>query len=158
VLLDFTVIEQGAWLNEKKPYSPPPFMNKITIPQKLQLLVEAFRARTPEAAKDLIMGAAKVICGERNAISKAEIKTIYTLMNTLNPQDALEAIYVAQIIASNLLGMQKLTAQYEEDRRMGLKILKFCNTAMLDLDKKRDGRMQDRSNLGGHKWAMTLKE
>jgi len=52
-------------------------------------------------------------------------------------------VYAAQIVASHMLGMRKLSSSYSEDQKLGLRLLKFCNEAMQQLDKKRNDGTQN---------------
>lgn len=130
-------------------------MNEITIPKKLQPIVKAFYAESAEVAKSLIVQACKAIYSvededdgfsyrRKKDISKEELQAVCALMQSLKPQDALEALFVAQIVVSHMLGMRKLAkdGSYEE-QRIGLKMLRFSNDALGQLQKKRCGGMQN---------------
>lgn len=64
-------------------------------------------------------------------------------MRGISPQDTLETLYAAQIVACHMMGMRKLTEQFSEDERLGLKFLQFSNEAMQQLDRKRNGGTQN---------------
>jgi len=63
-------------------------------------------------------------------------------MRGIHPRDSLETLYAAQIVASHMLGMRKLSSSYHEDQKLGMRLLKFCNESMQQLDKKRNGGTQ----------------
>ncbi len=63
-------------------------------------------------------------------------------MKGINPRDNLETLYAAQIVASHMLGMRKLSASYPDDQKLGLKLLRFSNEAIQHLHKKRNGGTQ----------------
>lgn len=130
-------------------------MNEITIPKKLQPIVKAFYAESEEVAKALIIQACKAIYsvadqdegfsyGRKKEISKEELQSVCALMQSLKPQDALEALFAAQIVVAHMLGIRKLAKDgcYEE-QRIGLKMLRFSNDALVQLQKKRCGGMQN---------------
>lgn len=129
-------------------------MNEIIIPKKLQPIVKAFYAESEEVAKALIVQACKAIYGDvddgdfsykkKKDISKEELQGFCALMQSLKPQDAIEALFAAQIVVSHMLGMRKLAkdGSYEE-QRIGLKMLRFSNDALGQLQKKRCGGMQN---------------
>lgn len=125
-------------------------MNEITIPERLQPLVQAFYAESEEVAKTLILQAAKTIYDANNElysrnhiITDDELQSVCALMQGLKPQDMLEALYAAQIIVSHMIGMHKLAKDHYEEQRIGLKMLRFSNEALGQLHKKRSGGMQN---------------
>jgi hypothetical protein len=109
--------------------------------------MQAFHVDSDMAAKALIQEAAKSIYGKGEfggcPISQAELDAITSLMKAINPQDAIETLYAAQIIVSHMLGMRKLAETYADDQRLGVKLLRFCNEAMQQLEKKRSGGSQN---------------
>lgn len=126
-------------------------MNEITIPKKLQPLVKAFYAESEDVAKALIVQAAKAIyntdddnfsIGRTREITRDELEGLCALMQSLKPQDTLEALFAAQIVVSHMLGMRKLAKDGEEEQRLGLKMIRFSNDALCRLQKKRSGCMQ----------------
>jgi len=125
-------------------------MHEITIPKKLQPLVEAFFTDSEDVAKTLIVQAIQAIYstddsafGRKRKISREELKDVCILMQNLNPQDMLEALFAAQIVVAHMLGMRKLTKDDYEENRIGLKMLRFSNEALTRLQKKRTGCMQN---------------
>lgn len=130
-------------------------MANITIPKKLDPIVQAFFAESPQAAKKLVMQAAKAIYGseqERNQldfvsrfrpITDEQIEDLCALMQGIKPNDVLEAILAAQIVVSHMLSMRKLASGFAEDQRLGLKMLQFSSNAIAKLQKKRAGDMQN---------------
>lgn len=115
-------------------------MKNITIPKKLTPLVQAFSA-DENSAKMLIIEAAQdtYSLGTKN-ISNEEIEGVIALMKCINPKDTLEMIYGAQIIASHLFGIKLLSHSFKEDRVLGLKLLRFSNETMNQLQRKRTAR------------------
>jgi len=120
-------------------------MKEITIPKKLAQLVRAFSA-DEQAVKNLIIEATKTIytCHDSFglsscSISDEEIEGIIALMNGINPKDTIEMIYGAQIITSHMLGLKLLSHSFTADQVLGLKLLRFSNEAMSQLQKKRAG-------------------
>lgn len=138
---------------EKK--DPPAPMN-ISIPGKLQPIIKAFTADEP-GAKLLILEAANSIAqAERSDsylddvkrdISKDELEGIIALMKGLAPRDTLEMIYAAQIICSHLMGLKMLCHSHGDDQILGLKLLRFSNEAMGQLQKKRAGGISQNINI-----------
>lgn len=130
-------------------------MNEITIPKKLEPIVRAFYSDSPEAAKVLIIQAVKAVYGsdendnkpftfrKKHTITEEELEGVCALIQGIKPQDTLEALIAAQIVASHLLGLRKLTKGYSEDRRIGLNMLRFSSEAISQLQKKRSGNMQN---------------
>lgn len=123
-------------------------MKDITISKKLGPLVEAFSVESEEAAKTLIISAAKAICysdsiGFRSNPSKEEIEGVWALMKGIKPRDTIEALYAAQIVAAHMLGMRKLADEHIDDQSFGLKLLSFSTHAMQLLEKKRNMEIQD---------------
>lgn len=117
----------------------------IVIPKKLAPLVKAFSA-DEKSARLLIIEAAKAISGTEETmgfgnskISEEEIEGIITLMQGLAPKDTLEMIYSAQVITSHLAGLRLLSHNHCADQALGLKLLRFSNDAMAQLQKKRTG-------------------
>ena len=129
-------------------------MNEITIPKKLQPIVNAFYAESKEVAKALILQAARAIynldagdepfyIGKAKDITNDEFNGVCTLMEGLKPRDMLEALFASQIVVSHMLGMRKLALGGVEESRIGLKMLRFSNEALCKLQKKRSGGMQN---------------
>lgn len=117
---------------------------EVTAPKALEPLMKAFHVDSEEAANALVMEAAKAIfgCGDifsRKEISEEELNGIASLMRGISPKDTLETLYAAQIVASHMLGMRKLSSSHFEDQRLGLNLLRFSNEAMQQLEKKRKG-------------------
>ncbi len=136
----------------EKEGTPP--SQQITAPNALSPIMEAFHVDSEEAAHSLILEASKAIYGSKKEeydfslskdreITDEELEGITSLMKGLAPRDSLEALYAAQIVVSHMLGMRKLSSNYSEDQRLGLRLLKFCNDAMQQLDKKRNGGTQN---------------
>jgi hypothetical protein len=132
-------------------------MNNITIPKKLEPIVQAFFEESPKAAKKLITQAAKAIYGsdeERDSlllefegrghiITNDELEEVCAFMQGIKPKDLLEAFIGAQIVVAHMLGMRKLARGYPADQRLGLKMLQFSTEAIGQLQKKRSGGMQN---------------
>ena len=130
-------------------------MNEIQIPKKLEPIVRAFYADSAKTAKGLIIQAAKAIYGandeevldypfsRKHDITPEELEGICALIQGIKPQDALEALFAAQIVASHMLGMRKLAKNNRDDQRIGLKMLQFSNEAISRLQKKRAGGIQN---------------
>lgn len=121
-------------------------MKEITIPKKLAPLIQAFSA-DERSTRALIMEAAKTIYTTQESygvsscsISNDEIEGVIALMKGINPKDTIEMIYGAQIVTSHLLGIKLLASGFPDDQALGLKLLRFCNEAMGQLQKKRSGR------------------
>ncbi len=118
-------------------------MKEVTIPKKLEPLMKAFSA-DEASAKMLIMEAAKSIYTSQGSfsgkdISDEELEGVIALMKGIGPNDTIEMIYGAQIIASHLLGIKLLSHSFPVDQVLGLKLLRFSNEAMAQLQKKRAG-------------------
>jgi len=128
-------------------------MNEITIPKKLQPIVKAFYAESKDVAKALIVQASKAIYSldendvfsleKKHEMTSDELQGICALMEGLKPRDMLEALFAAQIVVSHILGMRNLAKGGAEESRMGLKLLRFSNEALGQLQKKRSGGMQN---------------
>lgn len=128
-------------------------MNEITIPKKLQPIVAAFYSESPDVAKALILQASRavyeldnddVFClAKKHEMTSDELQSICALMEGIKPRDMLEAVFASQIIVSHMLGMRKLAKGGPEESRMGLKLLRFSNDALCQLQKKRNGGMQN---------------
>lgn len=136
--------EHKGMAKSQKKHIPPNNTYEITVPKALVPLMNAFHIDTEEATYALIMEAAKTIFGysdsgssSKKDISKEELEGVFSLMKGLNPSDALETLYAAQIVASHMLGMRKLSASYPDDQKLGLKLLRFSNKAMKQLNRKR---------------------
>lgn len=130
-------------------------MANITIPKKLNPIVQAFFADSPKAARKLVIQAAQAIYGseeERDPcdfftrhmpITNESLEEICSFMRGIKPNDVLEAIIAAQVVVTHMLGMRKLAKGLIEDQRLGLKMLKFSGEAMCKLQKKRYGGVQN---------------
>lgn len=131
-------------------------MSELTIPAKLETIVKALYADSEQAAKMLIIQAAKAIYGTEDAddylsnfgkrnhvITPQELEEICILMRGINPQDTFEALLAAQIIVSHLLGLRKLSKDHISDTQLGIKLLRFSSDAMNQLQKKRCGCTQN---------------
>lgn len=130
--------------------STPPLSREISAPKALVPLMEAFHVDSEKAAKALILDAAKAISSpnDRGYINETQfddddIASITALMKALSPRDGLETLYAAQIVATHMLGIRKLASPLESDQRLGLKMLRFSNDAMQQLEKKRGGVVQN---------------
>lgn len=130
-------------------------MANITIPKKLDPIVQAFFAESPKAAKKLVIQAAKAIYGaeeerdhltysmkRQHVITNEDIEDICAFMQGIKPVDILEAIIAAQITVTHMLGMRKFASGITEDQRLGLKLIQFSSDSMCKLQKKRSGGMQ----------------
>lgn len=120
-------------------------MKEITIPKKLAPLIQAFSA-DEQSARTLIIEAAKTIYTTQESyginscsISNDELEGVIALMRGIDPKDTIEMIYGAQIVTSHLLGIKLLANSFPADQALGLKLLRFCNEAMSQLQKKRSG-------------------
>ena len=131
-------------------------MANITIPKKLDPIVQAFFAESPQAAKKLVIQAAKAIYGSeeerdpaqfsmkrKHMITDEDLEEICAFMQGIKPNDVLEAIIAAQITVTHMLGMRKLATEHLADQQLGLKMLRFSTDAMQQLQKKRSGGMQN---------------
>lgn len=125
---------------------------EIVAPKALAPLMQAFHVGSEKVAKALIKDAANAIYGikedgfnfhSKREISKEELDGIVSLMKSINPRDTLETLYAAQIVASHMLGMRKLSDGCPDDQKLGLKLLRFSNEAMQQLDRKRNGGTQN---------------
>lgn len=118
-------------------------MKKVSIPKKLEPLVKAFSV-DDQAARLLIIEAAKTSCQANKRygfsdveIPREEIEGILALIRGIAPQDTIEMIYGAQIVSCHLMGLRLLTHDFRDDQTLGLKLLRFSNEAMVQLQKKR---------------------
>ncbi len=130
-------------------------MNKLIIPKKLDPIVRAFFAESPQMAKKLLIQAAKAIYGSdddkdsfdfprnHHQITKEELEEICTLMQGIKPKDMIEAMMASQIVVSHMLGMRKLAKGYLADQHIGLKMFRFSMDAIQQLQKKRSGSVQN---------------
>lgn len=135
-------------------------MKEITIPSKLAPLVQAF-STDEQSARILIIEAAKTIYTNHESfgisscsISNEELEGVIALMKGIDPKDTIEMLYGAQIITSHLVGIKLLSHSFKDDQTLGLRLLKFCNEAMIQLQKKRSaGTTQNITvnyNYNGH--------
>ena len=134
--------------------TPWRYMVNITIPKKLDPIVQAFFAESPKAAKKLVIQAVKAIYGSdeeylfqfpmkrQHTITDEDIEDICAFMQGVKPNDMFEAIIAAQIIVTHMLGMRKLATGYIADQHLGMKMLRFSTDAMQQVQKKRRGGMQ----------------
>jgi hypothetical protein len=130
-------------------------MSNLTIPKKLDPIVQAFFAESPKAAKQLVIQAVKAIYGSEEErtpddfftkyqpIKNEDIENICAFMQGIKPGDILEAILAAQITVTHMLGMRKLASGLAEDQRLGLKMLQLSSESMGRLQKKRCGGVQN---------------
>jgi hypothetical protein len=134
----------NVWRILKKADAP---MKKITIPKKLVPLIKAFSA-DEQSARLLVIEAAETISKVENLncfsydrvekeMTKEEVEGIIALMKGIAPLDTMEMIYGAQIISSHLMGLRLLSHNHSADQPLGLKLLRFSNEAMSQLQKKR---------------------
>jgi hypothetical protein len=130
----------------------PPSSFEVTAPKAIAPLMQAFHVDSEEVASSLILEAARAIYSQddsginvfsRKDVSTEELDGITSLMKGLKPRDTLETLYAAQIVACHMLGMRKLSASYPDDQRLGLKLLRFSNEAMQQLERKRNGGSQN---------------
>lgn len=120
----------------------------LPIPKKLAPLVEAFYAESPAIAKALVKEAIGAIYGVKDIFNQhrpteLDVEQVCALMESIKPQDTLEAIMAAQIVVSHMLGMYRLSKNHSDDQRLGLKFLNFSMDAMARLQKKRSGGYQN---------------
>lgn len=120
-------------------------MKDIIVPKKLIPLMKAFSAEE-SCVRTLVVEAANTIYSSKDclgmtskAISSEQLEGILTLMKGIDPKDTIEMIYGSQIIASHLLGLRFLSSSFPVDQTLGLKLLRFSNDAMSQLQKKRNG-------------------
>jgi hypothetical protein len=121
-------------------------MKEIAIPEKLMPLIKAFSA-DDQSARLLIIETAKAISKandksygmNKSEPSAEEIEGIIALMQGIAPQDTIEMIYTAQLVSSHLMGLRLLSHDFKEDQILGLRLLRFSNEAMTQLQKKREG-------------------
>ncbi len=141
---------KGMAKSEKR--RTPPYSFEVTAPKAIAPLMQAFHVDSEEVASSLILEAARAIFGHdesgfdifsKKDISTAELDGVTSLMKGLKPLDTLETLYAAQIVACHMLGMRKLSSSYPDDQRLGLKLLRFSNEAMQQLERKRNGGTQN---------------
>lgn len=125
----------------------PPLHSEAEKPNIVTTLMQAFETDSESAAKTLISEVTKTIFGssefgERQVLDE-EMDCIIALMKGINPKDTLEAMYGAQIIVCQLLGMRKLSQNYPEDQKLGLNLLRLGKEVMQALEKKRSGGNQN---------------
>jgi len=131
------IVGKGMARNQKR-HIPPNDSYEITAPKALSPLMQAFHVDSEEKGHVLIKEAAKALDAfSKRELSKEELEGIMSLMKGLNPQDSLETLYAAQIITSHMLGIRKLAASYPDDQKLGLKLLRFSNETMQQLNRKR---------------------
>lgn len=133
---------------QKMTPTPNESTREVTAPRAIVPLMHAFHVDSEKTALALILQAAKAIYGIDNlynkvVISKTELNGIMSLMRMINPRDTLETLYAAQIVASHMLGMRKLSEDHHLDHKLGLKLLRFSNDAMRQLERKRIGGQQN---------------
>lgn len=75
--------------------------------------------------------------------SQDEVEVISSLMKGINPRDTVETLYAAQMVASHMLGMRKLSSTYHEDQKIGIRLLKFSSESMQQFERKRSGGTQN---------------
>jgi hypothetical protein len=143
---------KGMAKSQKRDVPPNNNTCEIIAPEALTPIMQAFHVDSEEGIKSLILEAAKAIYGRDESgfnffsdkkISKRELEGIASLIRGINPKDSLETLYAAQIVAGHMLGMRKLAASFAEDQKLGLKLLRFSNEAMQQLNKKRSGGSQN---------------
>lgn len=128
-------------------------MKEITIPKKLEPIVKAFYAESEDMAKALLLQASRAIynldaeddpfyLGSSKKITNDELDEVFMFMAGLKPRDMLEALFAAQIVTAHMFGMRRLASGGLEESRIGLKMLRFSNEALCQLQKKRAGCMQ----------------
>lgn len=131
-------------------------MKEVVIPKKLEPLVRAFYAESPEVAKSLVLQSANAIYGikdddddeydpffKKKHLTPEELEEVCALMEGIKPVDMVEALFAAQIVVSHMLGMRKMRKGYNEDVRLGLRLFQFSNSALCQLQKKRGGNIQN---------------
>lgn len=149
------IVGVNVWRIPEKQGHPP--MKEFVIPEKLAPLVKAFSA-DGQAARLLIIEAAKTICDAQKSsayiynnddkkITPDELEGIVALMQGIAPRDTLEMIYGAQIVSSHLMGLRLLSHNHAADQAIGLKLLRFSNEAMTNLQKKRAGGISQNINI-----------
>jgi hypothetical protein len=138
------VIEiKGMAKSEKEPNSPSSI--EITAPKAIEPLMHAFHADSEEAVRFLIKESFKAIEHHEARFAtyskrdKEELEGIRSLMKGLNPCGTLETLYAAQIVASHMLGMRKILSSYPDDQKLALRLLRFSNEIIQQLQRKRSG-------------------
>lgn len=131
--------------NEKNAHPP---QAELSIPSPLSSIMQAFRADSDTLVSQLIADSIKAIYGKDDLgmsakPSKAELDGVVALMKGIDPKDTMELLFASQIVVGHLLGMRKLAEGYGDDQRLGLNMLKFSNEAMMNLQKKRSGLVQN---------------
>ncbi|MEI8366661.1 MAG: hypothetical protein WCF65_09630 [Parachlamydiaceae bacterium] len=129
-------------------------MNEIMIPKKLVPLIKAFSADY-QSARLLIIEAAKAISNSNSSCyslentepSEEEVESIIAMMHSIALKDTIEMIYGAQIISSHLMGLRLLSHDFPVDQTLGLKLLRFSNEAMIQLQKKKSGGVSQNVNI-----------
>lgn len=112
------------------------------IPNAIVTLMQAFQVDSEETARSLVMECANAIAlsGKHSCASPAEVakeaEKIISFMRSIQPRDALEALYAAQIIVCNTIGMRKLSCSVNNG--FGMKMLRFSNESMMNLMKLRE--------------------
>lgn len=135
----------------------PPLLGmtkEITIPRKLQPIVDAFFAESPKIAKKLIIQAAQAIYGsdvnsdynvftKNRSITDQELEEVCSFMQVIKPCDFFEAVIAAQIVVTHMLGIRNMAKGHIADQKLGLKMLQFSAESMSRLQKKRSGAVQN---------------
>lgn len=113
--------------SSRKKHTPPDSeAMDVTIPKALEPLVKAFNTDSEEVVNALVVEAVKALIGS-DKVSTVELDGITSLMEGLSPQSPNEVIYAAQAVACHVIGIHKLSANYGEDQKLGLKFLRFSN-------------------------------
>lgn len=136
-----------------KKNTPTPSLT--ATPKALTAISEIFSIDCEKTAKDLLEKAAQAVYYENKSaveldcfettyqITKQEIDSVYALIKSIKPQDALETLAGSQIVVCHLLGMRKLAQPNREDQQIGVKLLRLSNDAMERLERKRNGGRQN---------------
>lgn len=101
---------------------------EIRAPESIAPIMQAFHAESKEAIR-IIKKAVHAILGD-DQLSKHELKGLIAFMSGFKPSNSLETLYAAQMVAFHVLGMRKMVNTFNEDRRLGLKLLEFSNEAI----------------------------
>lgn len=129
--------------------TPEPILLTKTLSKVVEPLMQAFHVSSEKEARTLVKIAATAIYGQETTYdsdkesSKAEFNFVCSLMRNLKPTNALESLLCSQIVIGHLLGIQNISRCNPNDKRFGLRLLKFSTEVSTFLLKNRSVSKQN---------------
>lgn len=133
-------IRRKGMAKDEKSTSPPA---NLEVPTALFPIMKAFSVGSRTVVKAFVVEATQAIyqqhpLDKRQPFSDQELNGAVSIIQSIQPKDALGSLYAAQIVVCHLIGLRKLSQCCSDDQRIGLKLLHWSSKSMEMFVKKQN--------------------